>query len=105
MIKPFPRFLSACGYKDWDDYNRAGHIGRVQGWVKDSTGVPVVSMAAKYRPKRTPKEEYEHQKEMLAEAVDEFNKTKEHTPRWKRAKIRVSVIRRLKELAKEKISL
>ena len=106
MKQPFPRFLAACGWRDWDEYQRAGHIGRVHGWVKDANPSTAVSMASKYRPKRNPKEEYEHQKSMLAEAVTEFDKLDTRCPGgklWKRAKIRVSVIRRLKQLAKEKL--
>ena len=90
------------GFDSYDDVRRLVSMCQAKGMLWKSDSKPA-SMAEKYRPKRTPKEEYAHQRKQFASATEEYKKTKEGTAKWKRCKIRVSVIRRLRDLAKLKV--
>jgi hypothetical protein len=96
-----PRFLSLCGFTSWEDYRRNTSMLLSSGvmWKSDSTPA---SAAQKYRPKRNPAEELKHQRLMLSDAKADLKKSKEGTRRWKNTKIRISVVKRLLDLAKAK---
>ena len=101
MDEKIPRFLTLCGFTDWEDYRRNASICLSRGVMWKSDTKPA-SAAQKYRPKRNPVDELKHQKAMFLEAKGELKKSKEGTKKWKNAKIRCSVVKRLLEQAKVK---
>ena len=101
MDEKIPRFLALCGYTDWEDYKRNTSICLSKGvmWKSDTTPA---SAAQKYRPKRDVKAELAHQRAMYKEAKDSLAKAKVGSRRYKNIKIRISVVKRLLDLAKVK---
>ena len=89
------------GFSDYDEIRRLVSQCQARGYLWKSDSTPA-SSAQKYRPKRTPAEELKHQKDMLKEAKADLAKSKEGGRKWKNTKIRISVVKRLLDLAKSK---
>ena len=96
-----PRFLSLCGFTSWEDYRRNTSMLLSSGVMWKSNSTPA-SAAQKYRPKRDVKGELAHQKAMLKEAKESLAKANVGSRKYKNIRIRISVVKRLLDLAKAK---